>query len=127
MQSVLLLRYFKWHYAHATGEILKAWAAILWFNLNYFSVGLLLESFFSPWRRIVWDYGRGFDVGRYLFIFASNLVSRILGAVMRSFLIVAGVAIELLLVGLGILLLLAWFLLPLFIGTAFYYGVTLLF
>ncbi len=127
MQSLLLLRYFKWHYVDATREILKGWGNFLWFNFNYFSIGLLLRTFFSPWRRITWDYGRGFDIGRYLFIFGSNLVSRILGAFVRTWLIAAGIAGELLLLSAGSIFFLFWLALPALLTAAFFYGLTLLF
>jgi len=127
MQSLLLLSYLKWHYLDATKEILKGWSNILWFNFNYFSVWLLIQTFFAPWRRIAWDYGRGFDLGRYLFIFASNLVSRILGAFMRSFLILAGITGELVLLFLGSVFFLFWLSLPFLIVCAFFYGFFLLF
>lgn len=126
MQSLLLLRYVKWHYFDATRDILKGWGNILWFNFNYFSVWLLIQTFFAPWRRITWEYGRGFDIGRYLFIFASNLVSRILGAFMRSFLIAAGVIIEFTLLFMAIIFFLFWLSLPALIIAAFLYGIFLL-
>src|SRR3989344_7820926 len=91
MQSILFLRYVKWHFIDAPRNILRGWGNILWFNFNYFSVGLLLQTFFSPWRRITWDYGRGFNLGAYLFTLGSNLISRIIGAIMRSFLVAAGI------------------------------------
>ena len=127
MQSLLLLRYFKWHYIDAPREILTAWGNFLWFIFNYFSVGLLLRTLFSPWRRITWDYGRGFDIGRYLFIFSSNLVSRILGAFVRVWLIGAGIIGELILLDAGSIFILCWFALPALIAAAFFYGLSLLF
>src|SRR3989338_6455076 len=127
MQSILLLRYVKWHYLDASRDILKGWGNILWFNLNYFSVPLLVQTFFAPWRRIVWDYGRGFDLGRYLFTFASNLISRILGSIMRSFLIITGLTAQLTLLFIGSCLFLFWLALPAIIAAAFTYGIFLLF
>ena len=127
MQSILLLRYIKWHYLEASRDILKAWGNILWFNFHYFSVPLLLQTFLAPWRRITWDYGRGFDIGGYLFTFASNLISRILGAIVRSFLIIAGLTVQLALLFLGSFLFLLWFALPAIIAAALTYGIFLLF
>jgi len=127
MQSILLLHYVKWHYFDASRDILKGWGNILWFNFNYFSVPLLLQTFFAPWRRITWDYGRGFDLGRYLFTFASNLISRILGAILRSFLIITGLTAQLTLLFIGSCLFLFWLALPAIIAAAFTYGIFLLF
>ncbi|HCM36920.1 MAG: hypothetical protein A3J30_02745 [Candidatus Wildermuthbacteria bacterium RIFCSPLOWO2_02_FULL_47_9c] len=127
MQSILLLRYVKWHFIDAPRNILRGWGNILWFNFNYFSVGLLLQTFFSPWRRITWDYGRGFNLGAYLFTLGSNLISRIIGAIMRSFLVAAGLAAQFAILLIGSFLLLFWFALPALIAVAFAYGIFLLF
>src|SRR3989344_669975 len=127
MQSLLLLHYVKWHYLNAPREIMKGWGNILWFNFNYFSVPLLLQTFFAPWRKISWDYEKGFDIGVYLFTFSSNLISRILGAIVRSFLIATGLAVQLVLLFLGGLLFLFWLVLPAMIAAAFIYGIFLLF
>ena len=127
MQSLLLLRYFKWHYLEASKEILKGWGNILWFEFNYFSVWLLIQTFFSPWKKIAWDYGRGFDIGRFLFTFASNLVSRILGAFVRIWLIGAGIIGQLALLFMGSLFFFFWLVLPALIVAAFLYGLFLLF
>jgi len=106
---------------------MKGWGNILWFNFNYFSVPLLLQTFFAPWRKISWDYEKGFDIGVYLFTFSSNLISRILGAIVRSFLIATGLAVQLVLLFLGGLLFLFWLVLPAMIAAAFIYGIFLLF
>ena len=126
MQSLLFLRYAKWHYLDAPRDIAKAWGNLLWFLNNYFSILLLAKTLFAPWKKITWDYGKGFNISRYLFIFSSNLISRILGAIMRSFLIAAGLAGELLLLFAGGLFFLGWFLLPATIIVAFFYGILLL-
>jgi hypothetical protein len=127
MNSVLLLKYVKWHFIDATTGLIKAWGTILWFAGNYFSIGLLLRTYFSPWRKIAWDYGRGFDLGRFFFILSSNLISRVLGAVMRSFLIIAGIIAEIFLLFLSIASILIWLTLPALICIAFFYGIFLLF
>jgi len=86
-----------------------------------------LQTFFSPWRRITWDYGRGFNLGAYLFTLGSNLISRIIGAIMRSFLVAAGLAAQFAILLIGSFLLLFWFALPALIAVAFAYGIFLLF
>ena len=126
MHQTLFLRYLKWHFIDASREILKGWGNILWFNLNYFSVLALLQTFFSPWRRIAWSYGRGFDIGRYLYVFFSNLISRILGAFVRSFLIGAGLIGEIFFFAIGLVIFLLWLALPALIVLGFFYGFTLL-
>jgi len=126
MQTLLLFRYAKWHYLEATRDILKGWGNILWFNLNYFSVFLLLRTFFSPWRGIQWRKRRGFYPGDMLSTLISNLISRILGAIVRSFLIIAGLLGAAVFFVLGIFLLIFWLFLPLVIFMGFMYGIILL-
>ncbi|MEK9148387.1 MAG: hypothetical protein AAB650_03025, partial [Patescibacteria group bacterium] len=60
-------------------------------------------------------YQRGFELGEFFWTLASNLVSRILGAIVRLFVIAAGLVV-LALVAIWCALALAfWFLLPLLI------------
>jgi len=126
MRSLLFLSYLKWHYLDATRDILKGWGNILRFNLNYFSVFLLLRTLFSPWRGIQWQKRKGFYPGDMLFTLMSNLISRVLGAIVRSFLIVAGLLGEVIFFALGASLIIFWLFLPFLIFMGFIYGIVLL-
>jgi hypothetical protein len=76
-----------------------------------FSVSTLLRTLFSPWRRIVSGGGRSLDAKMRDAL--DNFVSRCVGAVVRSIvLLAAGLAGLAALVG-GILMVLIWPLLPL--------------
>ena len=127
MHQTLFLRYLKWHFVDAARDILQGWGNILWFNLNYFSVLELSRTFFSPWKGIRWQRERGFAFGDFLFILASNLISRTLGAIMRTFLIAAGLGGEMFLLGAGFFVFVFWLSLPLLILLGFWYGIVLLF
>ncbi len=128
LQQNIFLQWVIWQFFEVPGNILKAWWNFLKFYLiNYFSIPLLIETFFAHWRRYRWFYPKGFDVGQYFEIFFSNLISRILGAVMRSFLIIIGILVEIFIVFIGFLILLGWFLLPILLILGLYYGVRILF
>ena len=71
----IFIQYFLWYFHDVPKEILKGWRNFLVFNFNYFSIPLLLKTFFSHWRQYKWSYGRGFDIARYLEAFFSNLIS----------------------------------------------------
>ena len=122
----ILFRYLWWQWGETPWEILKGWGNILKFNFTYFSFGALLKTFFSPWRQYKWSYGRGFDPGRYVEVFASNLISRILGALTRTFLLLIGLFVELLIFGAGGVFLVLWMVFPVLIVSAFLYGVGIL-
>jgi hypothetical protein len=123
----LLLEYFIWHFFEAPLNILRAWRNFLLFNLNYFSLPLLLKTLFSPWRGYQWSYGRGFDPSRYLQTFISNSFSRLLGCFLRLTLILAGIITETIILFLGGLILLGWLFLPVVLILSFVFGIKLLF
>src|SRR3989344_317519 len=92
-ESIISL-WFAWYFLDVPKEILAGWRNFLLFGINYFSIPLLVKTFFSHWRRYSWSYGHGFDIARYFNVLASNLVSRFLGAFMRTILIFFGIITE---------------------------------
>lgn len=127
MTSNIFILYLEWHFLDVPKDILRGWKNCLKFNLNYWSVPLLLKTFFAHWHRYSYSYGRGFDPKRYFEAFTFNMISRILGAVMRSFLIICGLLTEIFIILAGAIVFLLWLLLPLFLLGGFYYGFRILF
>lgn len=121
MQNIIF-EYFSWHFIEMPVNILKAWWNFILFSLNYFSVSLLLKTFLAPWRRDVLVFPRGFDLGKYLEILFSNLISRVLGAIVRSVLIVLGIIVEIFVILFGIIVFIGWMILPLIIIFGFMLG-----
>lgn len=120
--TAVFLQYLSWHFFDVPKKILKAFKNILLFNLEYFSIFLLLKTFFSHWRRYSFAYPRGFDIRAYAGVFFSNLISRILGAVVRTFLIVLGILVEILILFLGGIVFLGWFFFPFILVLLLYFG-----
>lgn len=120
--TAVFLQYLSWHFFDVPKKILKAFKNILLFNLEYFSIFLLLKTFFSHWRRYSFAYPRGFDIRAYAWVFFSNLISRILGAVVRTFLIVLGILVEILILFLGGIVFLGWFFFPFILVLLLYFG-----
>jgi len=115
LQKNIIITWIYWYFFEASMEILKAWKNFLLFNLNYFSLPLLLKTLFSHWRRYRWSYGRGFNISRYLEVVISNLFSRSIGAVMRIFLICIGLVVEVFIILAGLIIFLGWIFLPVFL------------
>jgi len=107
-------------------NILKAWKNFLLFNLNYFSVPLLLRTLFSHWKRYSWKRGRGFNIGEYFSVLFSNLMSRFMGAIVRSVLILIGLIFEAFIIFFGIVIFLGWFILPILLISGALIGFLLL-
>lgn len=108
----IFLQWLSWHFFDVPRSILIAWKNFLKFNLNYFSIPLLLKTLFSSWRRYRVPYGKGFDIGRYFEAAFSNLLFRILGAAMRGFLIIIGLLVEIFIIFAGAILFFGWLVLP---------------
>jgi hypothetical protein len=123
----IILQWFGWYLIDKPLSILRAWKNLLLFNLNYFSIPLLLKTFFVPWRKYKWPYCRGFDLKIYLEVFISNSIMRILGAILRLFLIILGIVLEFFIILIGILAIIFWFLLPFILIAFFILGLEFLF
>jgi len=124
-QNIIFL-WLAWYFIETPKQILKGWKNILSFNLNYFSIPLLFKTLFSYWHQYRWYYPRGFDIGQYLEVFFSNLISRILGAVMRIFMIVFGIVIEIIIFMIGMIVFVVWLTMPVLIVSAVLKGISLI-
>lgn len=125
-QNIISQR-ISWHFFEVPKEILRIWKNFLLFNLNYFSIPLLLKTFFAPWRRYKETYGRGFDIGKYFEVFFANLIYCALGAIMRSFLIITGLFLEVLMFFSGLAVFAAWLILPIILIKGLIIGFSMIF
>lgn len=127
-RKAILLRWWNWYFFEMPKNILRGWKNYLKFGFNYFSIPLLLKTFFSHWHRYKWAYpSRGLDIGKILETLISNLISRVLGAIIRFFLIIIGLLFEFFIFFAGPLLLIGWLFLPLLLVISFGYGFKILF
>ncbi len=126
-RKFIIRKFIEWYFYDQPKAIFKAWVNFLKFNLQYFSITFLLKTLFAPWRRYTWSYGRGFDFQRYLEAFASNAISRALGAFLRIIFIIIGIIVEILIFFFGLLLLISWFIWPLMLVFVFILGLRVLF
>jgi hypothetical protein len=123
----ILHHYLLWHYGRAFGEILHVAKNLYWFVYNFFSLKQLLRSFLSPWKRMTEERGDTFsfeDLASFVII---GLISRLVGMILRSVIIIAGVC-SLILLTLGVILTFVfWIGAPLLLVLAMYFGFMLLF
>lgn len=121
----LLFEAIIWQFWDVPKEILKGWRNFLVFNLNYFSLPILLKTFFSHWRRYRYSYRKTFEVWENIEVFVFNIMSRIIGAILRTFLIILGLIIEVLIVFIGVVIFLSWLLLPVLLLAGLWFGLKL--
>jgi hypothetical protein len=110
---LLIPYYFKWHYSRGFLAIFEIWKNLFWFLWNFFSIGVLLKSFFEPFERLSEKYGGGLDVERFINVLLLNLIMRLVGMFLRTFIIIVGLLICFLFLLFGIFGLIIWFILPL--------------
>lgn len=122
----ILLDAFVWQFLDVPKGILKAWRNFLVFNLNYFSVHILLKTYFSYWRRYSSPYGGTFEFWKNLETFIFNTMSRIMGALLRTFFIIFGIVTEVLIFIIGLMVFIAWLLLPFLLLISLFFGISLL-
>ena len=124
----IFFQWFLWHFWQAPKAILKGWGTILAFNFaNFFSIPLLFKTLFSYWHEYRWHYPKGLDIGKYLEVFFSNSISRIIGAIVRLIVIIAGIIAEIFIFLVGLTVLLFWFALPFMAFWCLWQGTKLLF
>ena len=121
----MFLQVFVWYFWDKPKAILAAWANFLRFNLNYFSLITLLRTFFSHWHRYGYSYGKIFEVWKNIETFVFNIMSRVVGMILRTFLIILGLATEVLIILIGLVIFLGWIFLPILLLAAFLFGLNL--
>ena len=122
----ILQQWLSWQFIYVPNGILQAWRNFLLFTFNYFSIPILLRTLFFYWRRYRYFYGRGFDLKRYFDAFTFNIISRVIGAIIRSIFIIIGVLAEMLVITGGLILFLGWFFLPFLIIGGLWLGIKLI-
>lgn len=117
-----------WHYGEALSDIVRVWTNFLWFLYNYFSLPLLLRTFFAPWRRIREERSKkGFSPEDIAETVVTNTVMRLVGALMRLVIIAVGSVVVLAAFWAGLLFYAVWLLMPLLIPVSFIFGLSRLF
>ncbi|OGM12955.1 hypothetical protein A3A76_01555 [Candidatus Woesebacteria bacterium RIFCSPLOWO2_01_FULL_39_23] len=114
------MEFLSWHYSEGITFYIKRWVYGLRFINHYFSLPLLLETLFSPWKRLESDDNQpGFNISRYFENLTFDVISRGIGAVVRITLFIIGVfSLVIIFVGGGVGIL-VWLILP-FIGLPAY-------
>ncbi len=111
----LLGSWLSWHFLEVPAKIIQGWSNFLKFNLEYFSIGVLSRTLFSPWRKQIDSYAHILDFSKNAEIFITNTFSRLIGATIRLIIILIGLFFELVILIFGFLFLLFWVFLPVII------------
>lgn len=79
---------------------------------DFFSISLLVSTLFSPFRQISAN-GAAVSLSDHMHVFFDKLLSRIIGSIVRSFMIIFGLITMLFQAIFGVIILLSWLIIPL--------------
>jgi len=124
---LFLWEYFTWHYGTALSELLTLFETYLKFIYHFFSLPLMIRTWVSPlFRRSEENPADVTDIEALAMALVGNLILRIVGFILRTFVLVVGVIVELCVTVFFMVLFAAWILLPLIIMLLIAYAAELL-
>jgi hypothetical protein len=107
---MLVLSFFSWWYGRGWKQVFDNFGPRLQKVADSFSIRQLLPTLFAPWRRIITPPGRSLEAK--LRAWADNMFSRVIGFVVRLFVLI-GAALTIVIIGaLTVIEVVAWPLLP---------------
>lgn len=112
---LIIYDYLLWHYTRAWRELFHIWRNYLWFVVHVFSIPELTRSLLTPFKRITEKRGSVFDLEAFASYVVINILSRVIGAIVRTAIIVVGLIALLVTVGVGVVIYIVWVLLPIII------------
>lgn len=107
------MNYLSWHFNKAPRFILKLIGNYIFFVGHFFSVKIILKTLFSPWKReVLTEKTPGFDLSKFLNLLTFNILSRIIGFIVRISTLFLAFFSLLFVVFFGIAFLIYWFAIP---------------
>ena len=89
-RNSFVVAYLKWHYVQGLRELFGVAGNFLWFVSQFFSFGLLLKTWFAPWKRMGEKYQGGLDFGALASSIIVNSLMRGFGFVSRTIVLAVG-------------------------------------
>lgn len=119
--------YILWHYTKAFGEIAHISKNFFWFTTHFFSLPQLIRSYFAPWKRMTEERGDTFNFEDLAGFIIINILSRLVGMILRTTIILTGTVALLIVLLCTIATYVFWIMAPAALLVCLILGVTLLF
>lgn len=114
--TLLFGEYFIWHYGKGVRDFFAIWGNMFWFGYHFFSIKLLAQTLFAPYKRFHQQYNwTNLELGTLGQDILLNLFMRMLGTVLRLCVLAAGLIFEIIVCAAGILSFAIWLLLPILV------------
>ncbi len=121
-----VLHYINWHYTVAIIDLIRIVRNFIWFFYNFFSISILLKTLFSPFNKLGEGYKKSLKPTKWAETFLINTLMRIVGALLRSVLILLGIIFVILTAVLGTVFFFVWLLAPIFVLVLIVIGIKLI-
>lgn len=123
----IMHHYILWHYTKAFAEMAHIAKNFFWFTVHFFSLPQLISSYFAPWKRMTEERGDVFNFEELAGFVIINILSRVVGMVLRTCIILTGTtALFLLFLG-SVITFIFWVTAPAVLLLCLIFGVMLLF
>lgn len=123
----IIQHYLLWHYTHAYAELFHVYKNFMWFMIHFFSLPSLARTLFSPFKRITEERHKAWDLEDFAGSIIINIISRIIGAIVRGTILLFGLISLLVTTLLGATIYALWFVAPVIIVATLVLGVVYLF
>ncbi|KKT74940.1 MAG: hypothetical protein UW71_C0011G0010 [Parcubacteria group bacterium GW2011_GWB1_44_7] len=125
---ILATKYLVWHYGEALTDWWRIVGNFIWFFFHMFSIGLLLRTLFSPFKRLQEERKKGSwkfeNWGGAIII---NVLMRLVGFSVRTMFIVVGLIFIIFTAMVGAIAFVFWLILPLIVAFLLVFGFSQLF
>ena len=109
---MLVLDLLSWWYSRGFSELINGLKERLRDAADFFSIRLLMQNFFSPYRQISAQGTSSSAVNDRMQAFLDSLISRVVGTVVRLFVLIAGIIVIFLQITVGVVMIMIWPLIP---------------
>ena len=109
---MLVLDLLSWWYSRGFSELINGLKERLRDAADFFSIRLLMQNFFSPYRQISAQGTSSSAENDRMPAFLDSLISRVVGTVVRLFVLLAGIIVIVLQITVGVVMIMIWPLIP---------------
>lgn len=124
--TLLVFDYMHWHYRYAPAALFHIWLNYMKYTEQLFSVRLHAHTLFSPWHRITDQPHKKYDLEELAASFVVNMMSRVIGFLLRTTMIISGLVTLSILTIATVPLLLIWYTAPLLVTCSILVGIMLI-
>lgn len=118
---MLALEFFRWWYGSGWALLVTNSQKRIIKVASTFSIPILLRTIFAPWRKIVTYPSPG--IGNHLRATLDNLVSRVVGFIVRLFVLLTAAVMIVVVVVFAALVIVAWPFVPLLVPASIIKGI----